>query len=87
MDPTSWSDTNARVVGLFLTDGMTRLLILVSSYHHPIPFKLPASDVASWTVRVDSDTGEIDPPDRRFAPGSTIELEGRTLLLLAGETE
>ena len=36
-------------------------------------------------VRIDAGTGEIDPPDRRFAPGSQIELGGRSLLLLAGE--
>jgi len=87
MDPPSWSDTNAKVVGLFLSDDTTRLLILVSAYHQPISFKLPASDVAAWTVRVDSDTGEIDPAGRRFAPGDSVELKGRTLLLLAGERE
>ena len=87
MDPPSWSDTHAKVVGLFLSDDTTRLLILVSAYHRPISFKLPASDVAAWTVRVDSDTGEIDPAGRRFAPGDSVELKGRSLLLLAGERE
>ena len=87
MDPPSWSDTNARVIGLVLSDKTTRLLMLVSAYHSPIPFVLPALDVAAWTVRIDSDTGEIDPPNRRLAPGATIELKGRTLLLLAGEVE
>jgi glycogen operon protein len=85
MDRDSWSDTNAKVIGLLLSDKTTRLLILTSSYHRSIPFTLPAFDVAAWTVRIDTDTGEIDPPNRRFATGDTIDLTGRSLLLLAGE--
>ncbi len=85
MDPASWGDTNARVIGLLLSDDSTRLLILVSSYHRPIEFTLPPSDVSAWTLRMDSGTGEIDPPDRRFAQGSTLDLKGRSVLLLAGE--
>jgi pullulanase/glycogen debranching enzyme len=85
MDPPSWGDGNARVIGMLLSDNSTRLLVLVSSYHRPIQFTLPASDVAGWNVRIDSGTGEIDPPNRRFAPGAAIELAGRTLILLAGE--
>ena len=34
-------------IGLLLSDKTTRLLILVSAYHRPIPFTLPASDVAA----------------------------------------
>ena len=83
MDPPSWSDPNARVVGLLLSDRTTRLLILVSAYH--LPLQLQAADAPmsrGWTVRIDSGTGEIDPPDRRFAAGNAFELAGRTLLLL-----
>jgi glycogen operon protein len=85
MDPASWRDTNARVIGLLLSDNATRLLILISSYHRSIQFTLPEADVATWTVRIDSGSGEIDPPDRSYAPGATIDLEGRSVLLLAGE--
>ena len=76
MDPPSWSDTNARVVGLLLSDRTTRLLILVSAYHLPLSFKLPTADVACWTVRVDSGSGEIDPPDRRIAAGTHVRAQG-----------
>ena len=86
MDPPSWSDGNARVIGMLLSDNSTRLLVLASAYHKPIPFTLPQSDVGGWTVRIDTGTGEIDPPDRRFAPASTIDLRGRSLLFLVGET-
>jgi glycogen operon protein len=85
MDAASWGDGNARVIGMLLSDNSTRLLVLVSSYHRPIQFTLPTSDVAAWTLRIDSGRGEIDPPDSRFAAGATINLEGRSLLLLAGE--
>ena len=85
MTPGNWSDTNARVVGLMLSDDGTRLFILASAYHRPLSFTLPTTDVSAWTVRIDAGTGEIDPPDRRFAPGSQIELGGRSLLVLAGE--
>jgi isoamylase len=85
MTPGNWSDTNARVVGLMLSDDGTRLLILTSAYHRPLSFTLPTADVSAWVVRIDAGTGEIDPPGRRFAPGSQIELGGRSLLLLAGE--
>ena len=71
MDPPSWSDTNARVIGLLLSDRTTRLLILVSSYHRPIQFMLPA-------VRRDSVDGADRFRHRRdrsarppLAPGAT----------------
>jgi glycogen operon protein len=85
MDAPSWSDTNAKVVGLFLSDRTTRLMIVVNAYHEPIAFTLPSVDVKAWTVRVDSGSGEIDPPGSRFAGGDRFELQGRSLLLLAGE--
>ncbi len=87
MDSPSWTDTNARVVGLLLSDKATRLLILTSAYDQPLQFRLPRADVSAWTVRVDTNSGEIDPPDRRLVPGSAIDLAGRSLLLLAGEVE
>jgi glycogen operon protein len=86
MDTASWGDGNARVIGMLLSDNATRLLVLLSAYHQPIQFTLPTSDVRAWTVRIDSGSGEIDPADRRYAPGATIELPGRMLLFLAGET-
>jgi isoamylase len=86
MDPPSWTDPNAKVVGLLLCDATTRLLMLVNSYHEPIDFKLPAAVIAAaWRLRIDAGNGVIDPPDRRFAAEQSIRLEGRSLLLLAGE--
>jgi glycogen operon protein len=85
MDPASWTDPVAKVVGLLLSDVSTRLLILVNAYHEAIAFKLPDGQVASgWQVRADTGAGAIDPPDRGFATADSVTLEGRSLLLLAG---
>lgn len=85
MDTESWSDAGAKVVGLFLSDATTRLLILVNAYHEPIAFTVPDSSLAeAWDVRIDAGTGEIDPPDRRYAAGAPFKLQGRSLVLLAG---
>jgi glycogen operon protein len=86
MDGGSWTDPNAKVVGLLLCDVAARLLVLVNSYHEGIPFKLPAPALAKrWTVRIDTATGAIDPPDRSYAAEQAVGLEGRSLLFLAGE--
>jgi len=86
MEPASWTDASAKLVGLLLSDTTTRLLVLVNAYHQAISFRLPDSGLAAaWQVRIDAGTGDIDPPDRRFLAGEAIELQGRSLLLLAGE--
>jgi glycogen operon protein len=86
MDAGSWTDPNAKVVGLLLRDTGTRLLLLVNSYHEPIQFKLPDAGAQYWQMRADTFTGRIEPADWRIGPDQTIRLEGRTLLLLSGET-
>ena len=85
MDGPSWADGNAKVVGLLLRDPTERLLIVVSAWHDPLPFTLPKDEARRWRLRVDTGRGLIDPPDRTFAGGDTIDLEGRTLLLFSGE--
>jgi glycogen operon protein len=85
MEPASWTDATAKVVGLLLSDAKTRLLILVNAYHEGISFALPNSGLAeTWDLRIDTFEGSIDPPDRSYAAGATVMLEGRTLLLFAG---
>ena len=85
MEPSSWADNAAKVVGLLLSDAATRLLILTNAYHETIDVKLPDASIArTWDVRVDAGAGTIDPPGAHHAAGSTLQLEGRSLLLLAG---
>ena len=86
MDNGAWSDPSAKVFGVMLGDIPSRLLILVNSYHAPISFLLPNGGRPYWRVRVDAGRGEIDPPGRIHSAGETLELEGRTVLLLVGET-
>jgi glycogen operon protein len=83
MDAGAWSNPVVKVVGLRICDATTCLLILVNSYHEQIVFKLPPGSTA-WRVRVDTATGEIDPPDRVLGAGQSINIEGRSLLMLAG---
>ncbi len=86
MDAAAWADPQAKVVGVLLCDATTRLMILVNPYHEPIDFKLPGANLAAaWQLRIDAGGGTIDPPDRRFTAEQSIRLEGRSLLLLAGE--
>jgi glycogen operon protein len=86
MDPPAWSDQNAKVIGVLLCDATTRLLILASAFHEPLPFKLPDVPLgARWRVRVDTASGAIDPPGRTHPAGEMLQLEGRSLLFLEGE--
>jgi glycogen operon protein len=86
MDAAAWTNPNAKVIGLFRSDGTMRLLLLANAHHDGVAFKLPGSTVAPrWRVRVDTAYGQIDPPEWRFGADARVELEGRSLLLLAGE--
>ena len=86
MDAGSWSDPNAKVVGLLLSDPKTRLLILANSYHEPIAFKLPPAGhrLASGSC------ASIPRPARSIrrtaasTAGQAVELPGRAAFFLAG---
>jgi glycogen operon protein len=85
MDAAAWSDPNAKVIGLLLADLSTRLLILANAYHEAISFKLPGGGfINSWTLRIDTARGVIDPPNESYPPEHALNLEGRSLFLLAG---
>ncbi|MCB1495070.1 MAG: glycogen debranching protein GlgX [Bauldia sp.] len=85
MDAASWGDGRAKVVGLLLSQPGEELLIIVNAYHAPMPFALPNSRAGGWRVTVDTATGEIDPAGRRIAAEASIEIGGRSLLLLCGK--
>jgi glycogen operon protein len=86
MDAAAWSDPLAKVVGLLLCDKEDCVLMLTNAYHEPIAFKLPPDGIAGqWQLRVDTATGRIDPPDWRIDAGQTVDLEGRSLMLLSGK--
>ena len=41
----------------------------------------------AWDVRVDTVTGEIDPPGRQVGRDQTFDLQGRSLVLLSALAE
>jgi glycogen operon protein len=86
MDNASWADRSARSIGVMLGDVPQRVLILVNAYHGALPFRLPNGGRPYWRVRIDAGSGEIDPPDRAYAADAILQLEGRTLIMLAGDT-
>ena len=86
MDNGSWTDPQAKIVGVMLGDIPSRVFIVANAYHAPLSFKLPNGGRPYWRIRVDAGRGEVDPPDRIHAVGDEVEVEGRTLLLFAGET-
>ena len=86
MDHGSWTNKAARCVGVMLGDVPARVLILVNAYHEALPFRLPNGGRPYWRVRIDAGSGEIDPPDRVYPANETLQLEGRTLIMLAGDT-
>jgi len=88
MDGESWSDGRAKVVGLLLRHLRERLLVIVNAYHDAMAFKLPQGEPGeTWSVVVDTATGEIDPPARTSREGTSIRIDARSLLLLSGRHE
>ncbi len=86
MDIESWADKAARSIGVMLGDIPARVLILINAYYETLPFRLPNGGRPYWRVRIDTGSGEIDPPDRTYPVDGTLQLEGRTLIMLAGDT-
>ena len=87
MTSAAWTDPVAKVVGLLLCDETQRFLLLTNSHHETIPFTLPDAGLAGpWQVRVCTVMGEIDPPHRQVATDQIYGLEGRSLVLLSGNS-
>jgi pullulanase/glycogen debranching enzyme len=86
MDNASWADKSARSIGVMLGDVPARVLVLINAYHGTLPFRLPNGGRPYWRVRIDAGSGEIDPPDRVYSADQILQLEGRTLIMLAGDT-
>ena len=87
MQEGDWNNPASKIVGMLLCDeAKCRLLMIANSYHEPLDFQLPGGKgVGRWRVLADTYTGEIEPRDRVSDPASSIRVEGRSLLLFAGE--
>ncbi|HEY8599168.1 MAG TPA: glycogen debranching protein GlgX [Thermomicrobiales bacterium] len=94
MTDEEWSDGFVRCIGLLLNgevmderDERGRpmvddvLFLLLNAYHDTIPFTLPgAEDGLPWEVLLDTSNPRAEAG--AFAPGSTYELGGRSLVIL-----
>jgi len=58
------------------------LFLLLNGHHEPVTFCLPPQGDDSWTVVVDTATGEVDAEERVITAGEDFEVPARSLLLL-----
>ena len=59
------------------------LFLLLNGHHEPVPFCLPPEkENNTWTVVVDTATGEVNGGERTIIAGETFEMPARSLLLL-----
>ena len=81
-----WEDAGATTLGLRLSrddlknrDGIYwELVVLFNPHHDIVPFVLPERESGTWSVVVDTTGGE----DRPLTAGESIDMAGRSLLLL-----
>jgi glycogen operon protein len=95
MTAASWAEPERRTLGLLLSgEGMLdrsdsgvwavddTFLIVLHGARAPITFTLPeGATLGLWEVLVDTSTPKI-PADGRHAPGTTVAVAGRTMLVL-----
>jgi glycogen operon protein len=80
-----WHDPGRRTLGMYLSDNREAFLIYFHAGDNPVEISLPG---APWALRyaVVAHTGLANElPRKRLAPGSTVTLPGRTVVLLSAE--
>ena len=99
MTDEQWHEAHARALMAFVngddvgTDRRgervvdNRFLLLFNGHHESLGFTLPPHRWGvGWAVVLDTDTGVVEPADgSTFKAGETVELEGRTVVLLRHE--
>jgi glycogen operon protein len=79
-----WVNTEDRDVAVVLRDTRDAVLIIVNSADSETAFVAPEiGDARRWRLRLDSGTGEIDPEGELVAPGESIAMPGRAILLFS----
>ena len=58
------------------------LFLLLNGHHEPVTFCIPSQGKDTWTVLVDTATGEIEPEGPAVTAGENVDVPGRSLLLL-----
>jgi len=97
MTDEEWNNESARSLGIFLSGKLEEqaergepvtdqdFLLLMNAHHEPIPFLLPAPPTGvGWVGLVDTSSPAPDSPGRLYEPGSSYQLQARSLVLLVG---
>jgi isoamylase len=97
MTDEEWNNESARCLGVFLSGKLEEqaergepvtdqdFLLLMNAHHEPIPFLLPAPPTGvGWVGLVDTSSPAPDSPGRLYEPGSSYQLQARSLVLLVG---
>jgi isoamylase len=97
MTDEEWNNESARCLGVFLSGKLEEqaergepvtdqdFLLLMNAHYEPIPFLLPAPPTGvGWVGLVDTSSPTSDSPGRLYEPGSSYQLQARSLALLVG---
>jgi glycogen operon protein len=97
MTDEEWNNESARCLGVFLSGKLEEqaergepvtdqdFLLLMNAHHEPIPFLLPAPPTGvGWVGLVDTSSPASDSSGRLYEPGSSYQLQARSLALLVG---
>ncbi|MEJ8756947.1 glycogen debranching protein GlgX [Pontibacter sp. H259] len=61
--------------------------VIFNAHHDPIKFKLPPKKYGTqWTKLIDTTTGKVEEEGKMYSAGKTIEVGGRSVVLLHSET-
>ncbi len=84
MTPEDWGNGLARSVGLWLEGSGGAALVLANAHHDSVIFQLPAGPGdAAWRLRLDTETGNFDPAGPGRPGGESVEVKGRSLVVLS----
>ncbi|NEM97589.1 glycogen debranching protein GlgX [Pontibacter burrus] len=62
--------------------------VIFNAYHEPLKFKLPPEKYGSkWVKLIDTTTGQVGEEGKVYAAGKTLEVGGRSVVLLHSKTE
>ena len=97
MTDEEWNKESARTLGVFFSGKLEEqaergepvtdqdFLLLMNAHYEPMPFLLPAPPTGvGWVGLVDTSSPTSDSPGRLYEPGSSYQLQARSLALLVG---
>ena len=86
MEEGDWSNGYSRSLSIMLAQGGTApLLIMLNAYHEDLDYRTPKPGaVLEWRLLADSARGLIEPKEPGIAPGETVAIPARGVLLFEG---